>query len=152
VLSIPLLLLLSGLIDFGYLFEKQVALTNGARAGARFASLHPSALSNLNPAPSNSVEGQIQIAGNTSGLPNDDAHMTITYYPAGSTASCGTYSAGSNSVAYSAGYTQATCLAVGNSVKVQISSTYPLLTPFISALYPSVKTAAIAAFLIQSYP
>jgi Flp pilus assembly protein TadG len=153
VLSIPLLLLLLGLIDFGVLFEKQVALTNGVRSGARFASLHPTALSNLSMAPSNSIEGEIQLAGNTSGVPNDDAHITITYYPAGSTTSCGVYSAASNSVAYSGGYTQATCLAVGNSVKVQVTTTNQLLTPLISNLFGAgVRTSAIAAFLIEQYP
>jgi Flp pilus assembly protein TadG len=153
LVSIPLLLLLLGMMDFGILFEKQVVLTNGARAGARYASLHPGALSNLNPAPSNTIQGQIQGAGNSSGLLNDDAHIAITYYPAGSTTSCGTYSAATNSIAYSGAYTQDTCLAVGGSVKVQVMSTYPLITPLISSLFPSgVRTTAIAAFLIQQYP
>jgi hypothetical protein len=32
-------------------------------------------------------------------------------------------------------------------------STYPLITPLISSLFPSgVRTTAIAAFLIQQYP
>jgi Flp pilus assembly protein TadG len=153
LITIPILLMLMGLVDFGILFEKQVALTNAARAGARFGSLHPSSLSNLNPAPSNTIQGQIQASGDSSGLPNDDAHVSITYYPAGSTTSCGTYSAASNSVAYSGGYSQSTCLAVGSSVKVQVTFTYPLLTPLISSLYPSgVLATAIAAFLIEQYP
>jgi Flp pilus assembly protein TadG len=153
LISVPLLLLLLGLIDFGILFEKQVAQTNAARAGGRYASLHPSALSSLNPAPSNSIQGQIQGAGDSGALPNDDAHLTITYYPAGSTTSCGTYSQASSAVVYTGGYTQATCLAVGSSVKVQVQSTYPVLTPMISNLFPSgVMTTAISAFLIEQYP
>jgi Flp pilus assembly protein TadG len=153
VMSIPLLLLLLGLIDFGFLYEKQVAFTNAARAGGRFGSLHPSALSNLNPAPSNTIQGQVQAAGDNSSLPNDDTHIAINYYPAGSSASCGTYNAASNSVVYTGGYTQATCMAVGNSVKVQVTFTYPTLTPLISSLYPSgVRTTALAAFLIEQSP
>jgi Flp pilus assembly protein TadG len=153
VMAIPLLLLLSGLIDMGVLFEKQVMLTNAARAGGRYASLHPTALSNAASAPSNTIQGQIQLAGDSSGLPNDDTHFSITYYPNGSTAVCGTYQQSTGTVTYAAGYTQATCLGTGGSVKVQVTNTYPLITPLISALYsPGVKTTAIAAFLISSYP
>jgi Flp pilus assembly protein TadG len=153
VMLIPLLLLLSGLIDLGALFEKQVMLTNAARSGARYASLHPTALSNVASAPSNTIQGQIQVAGDSAGLPNDDSHFSITFYPNGSISKCGTYSQATNTITYVAGYTQATCLATGNSVVVQLTNTYPLITPFISALYsPGVKTTAVAAFLIESYP
>jgi Flp pilus assembly protein TadG len=153
VMAIPLLLLLSGLIDLGVLFEKQVMLTNAARSGARYASLHPTALSNVASAPSNTIQGQIQLAGNSGGLPNDDAHFSITFYPNGSTTVCGTYKQSTGTITYVAGYTQASCLATGNSVKVQLTNTYPLITPLISAIYaPGVKTTAVAAFLIESYP
>jgi Flp pilus assembly protein TadG len=152
-MAIPLLLLLSGLIDMGVLFEKQVMLTNAARAGGRYASLHPTALSNVASAPSNTIQGQIQLAGDSSNLPNDNTHFSITYYPSGSTTACGTYSQATGSVDYAAGYTQASCLGVGSAVRVQLTNTYPLITPFISALYsPGVKTSAVAAFLIESYP
>lgn len=152
-MAIPMLLLLMGLIDFGFLFEKQVTLTNGARAGGRYASLHPTAWSNAGSPDSNTIQGQIRLAGNNGSLPNDDAHVQITYYPSGSTTSCGTYSQATNSVTYSGGYTQATCLAVGSSVKIQLTNTNQLLTPLISALYPSgVSTKAVSAFLIEQYP
>lgn len=153
VMAIPMLLLLMGLIDFGFLFEKQVTLTNAARAGGRYASLHPTALSNAASPASNTIQGQIQLAGNNSSLPNDDAHVSITYYPAGSTTSCGTYSQATNSISYTGGYTQATCLGVGSSVRIQLTNGNQLLTPLISNLYPSgVTTRAVAAFLISVYP
>jgi Flp pilus assembly protein TadG len=152
-MAIPLLLLLSGLIDMGVLFEKQVMMTNAARAGGRYASLHPTALSAAATAPSNTIQGQIQVAGDSGALPNDNTHFSITYYPNGSTTVCGTYNQSTNSITYAAGYNQATCLGVGNSVKVQVTNTYPLITPIISSLYSSgVKTTAIAAFLISQYP
>jgi Flp pilus assembly protein TadG len=152
-MAIPLLLLLSGLIDMGVLFEKQVMLTNAARSGGRYASLHPTALTNVAVAPSNTIQGQIQLAGDSGGLPNDDSHFSITFYPNGSTTVCGTYKQSTGTITYAAGYIQATCLAAGNSVKVQVTNTYALITPIISALYsPGVKTTAVAAFLIESYP
>jgi Flp pilus assembly protein TadG len=153
VMAIPMLLLLMGLIDFGFLFEKQVTLTNAARSGGRYASLHPTALSNVASPASNTIQGQIRLAGNNGSLPNDDSHILITFYPAGSTTACGTYSQASNTVIYSGGYTQATCLGVGNSVKIELTNSNQLLTPLISSLYPSgVTTKAIAAFLISVYP
>jgi Flp pilus assembly protein TadG len=153
IMSIPLLLLLSGLIDMGILFEKQVMLTNAARSGGRYASLHPTALSSVASAPSNTIQGQIQLAGDSGGLPNDDSHFSITFYPNGSTTACGTYKQSTGSITYAAGYTQASCLATGNSVGVRVTNTYPLVTPLISAIFaPGVKTAAVAAFLIESYP
>jgi Flp pilus assembly protein TadG len=153
IMAIPMLLLLMGLIDFGFLFEKQVSLTNAARAGGRYASLHPTAWSNSGSPASNTIQGQILLGGNTSSLPNDDSHISLTFYPAGSTTMCGSYSQASNSVTYYSGYTQATCLDVGNSVKIQLTNNYQLLTPLISSLYPSGVTAkALAAFLISVYP
>jgi Flp pilus assembly protein TadG len=153
VMAIPVLLLLMGLIDFGFLFEKQVTLTNAARSGGRYASLHPTAWSNLATAPSNSIQGQIQLAGNNTTLPNDNTHIALTWYPNGSSTACGTYSQASNSVIYSGGYTQATCMAIGNSVKIKVTNTYQMLTPLISNLYPTGVTAlAQAAFLIEKYP
>jgi Flp pilus assembly protein TadG len=153
IMAIPLLLLLSGLIDMGVLFEKQVMLTNAARSGGRYGSLHPTNLSASASAASNTIQGQIQMAGDSSGLPNDDTHISITYYPNGSTTVCGTYNQSTNTINYAAGYTQASCLGVGNTVRVQVTNTYALITPFISALYsPGVKTTAVAAFLIESYP
>jgi Flp pilus assembly protein TadG len=153
IMAIPLLLLLSGLIDIGVLFEKQVMMTNAARAGGRYGSLHPTSLSAAASAPSNTIQGQIQLAGDSGNLPNDNTHFSITYYPNGSTTVCGTYDQSSSSVTYAAGYTQASCLAVGNSVRVQVTNTYALITPIISSLYsPGVKTTAVAAFLISQYP
>jgi Flp pilus assembly protein TadG len=148
-----MLLLLMGLIDFGFLFEKQVTLTNGARAGGRYASLHPTAWSNAASPASNTIQGQIRLAGDNGSLPNDDTHISITFYPSGSTTGCGTYSQATNAVTYTGGYTQATCLAAGGTVKIKLSNNSPLLTPMISGLYTSgVTTVAQAAFLIQQYP
>src|SRR5919198_5014187 len=73
-LVVPLfLLLLFAIIDFGILFEHRITLDNAARSGARWATTHPTAWSNAATAPSNTIEGQVQIAGGTSAIPNSDS-------------------------------------------------------------------------------
>ncbi|MGH2458351.1 MAG: TadE/TadG family type IV pilus assembly protein, partial [Chloroflexota bacterium] len=104
----PLLfLIMLGIMEFGFMFERDVAITNAARSGARWAATHPTAWSNASPAPSNTIEGQVQYAGGTGTVPNDDSHLVITSLVpgGGSPTTCGTYSASSGGFVASSGYT-----------------------------------------------
>ncbi|MHB8571383.1 MAG: TadE/TadG family type IV pilus assembly protein [Candidatus Dormibacteria bacterium] len=145
-----LLLLGLGVVDFGLLFENRLAITNGARDGVRYAATHPTSWSNADPAPSNTIEGQVQGAGGTQIVPNDDQHITITYLvPGGGTpVACGHYSAASNSFVAAAGYTQATCVVPGSLIQVSLTYTYRMTTPVMANLFPNgVSDSATAAMI-----
>ncbi|MHB8571600.1 MAG: TadE/TadG family type IV pilus assembly protein [Candidatus Dormibacteria bacterium] len=134
-----MLLLAFGVFDFGLLFENRLAITNGARDGVRYAATHPTAWTNADPAGSATIEGQVQLAGGTTMVPNDDSHMVITYLVPGSgtPTACGHWSAASNSFVANSGYTQATCVAPGNLIQLTINYTYKMVTPVMSAMFPS---------------
>ncbi len=137
LVAILLFLLVFGIIDFAILFESRLSLDSGVRASARFGAVQPGALSNASPAPSNTIEGLLQAQGGTSGIPNDDAHIVVSYYVpgSGSPTLCGKYVAASNTIAYYGGYTRATCLAVDNLIQVQVTYTYNFTIPIFAQMF-----------------
>jgi Flp pilus assembly protein TadG len=143
------LLLVSGLADFGLMFGRQLTINDAARAGARWAAIHPTAWSNAATPPSNTIEGQVQAASAMGTVSNDDTHIVITYLaPTGSTAVvCGKYSATSSGFVAQNSYTQATCLVPGTLVQVQINVTYPFATPLLAQQFgagiPITSTATM---------
>jgi Flp pilus assembly protein TadG len=151
-LVVPLfLLLVFAIIDFGILFEHRITLDNAARNGARWATTHPTAWSNAATAPSNTIEGQVQIAGGTSAIPNSDSNIVITYLVPGSgTATvCGHYSASSGSFVAASGYTQATCVTAGHLVQVRVTHTYHMISPIIGALFRNGITETASATMVE---
>lgn len=154
VASIFLLLLLMGIIDFGFLFGDKIAVANAARAGARWGSTHPTAWTNAALPDSSTIEGQVLEAGGVDTISNSDSHITISYYDtsSGSAATyCGQYSATSNSFSAAAGYTQSTCIIDGNLVQVKLAYSYPVLTPFVSKLFsPTIRVTSLSAFAVQT--
>ncbi len=154
VSSLFLLLLVMGIIDLGFLYSDKLALANAARAGARWAATHPNSWSNLANPDSSTIEGQILNAGGSGSVPNDDNHITISYYDTSGGSSavyCGKYSASTNTFSPGSGYTQATCLQAGTLIQVNINYTYPVLTPLIANYFGTgIKVAATAAFMEQS--
>ena len=130
LVSVILALLLGAVIEFGILFSHKLELTNAARSGARWASLHSTSWSANASPDSNTIEGQVRAAGGTSLLPNDDSHVTIEYYNVnGATQTlCGHYTASPPGFVAAGGYSQATCVIPGNLVRVTLTNTYPLLT------------------------
>jgi Flp pilus assembly protein TadG len=125
-----LALLLGAVVEFGFLFSHKLELTNAARSGARWASLHSTTWSaNANP-DSNTIEGQVRAAGGTSLLPNDDSHVVIEYFNVtGATNTlCGHYSAAGAAFVAAGGYSQATCVIPGNLVRVTLTNSYTLMT------------------------
>jgi Flp pilus assembly protein TadG len=142
-----LLLLVFGIVDFGLMLEARVAMSNAARDAGRWAATHPTAWTNSQPAPSNTIEGQVQTAGGTNAIPNDDAHITITYLVPGNgnPTPCGHYSAASNSFVPESGFTEGSCVVAGNLIQVQVDNQYRLLTPVISSLFPGGSVNLVAS-------
>lgn len=151
LISIPLALLLIGSIEFGLLYGHKIELANGARAGARWAALHPTAWAPNLPAvqPSNTIRGQVLGAGGTSTLTADDAHVGIAYYTVSGavTTLCGRVVGGAWSIQNA--IPQATCLTDGSLVTVTVTNSYPLLTSLFSSLYgPNVSLSAASTMVI----
>ncbi len=145
-----LLLLVMGVVDFGYLFSDRLAIANAARGGARWASKHPTTWSSAATPDSDTIEGQVQAAGGVTNIPNDDAHITISYYDVSSGAPvlCGRWSVSSNAFVPAAGYKQNTCVIPGSMVEVKVIYSYPLLTPLLAGLFGAgIPVTASAAFI-----
>jgi Flp pilus assembly protein TadG len=144
------LLVLLAIIDFSWLFTVRTQTFQAARAGARYAAVHPTAWSNA-PNPSNAtIEGQLRANLSTTSLPNDDAHIAITYWVPGSGSSeteCGHYSATSNRFVPAGTYTQGTCLLPGTLIQVQATYTYTFITPLLKATLPGPSITALGAVM-----
>jgi Flp pilus assembly protein TadG len=142
LVSTVLALILAGAIEFSLLYGHKIELANGARAGARWAAAHPTSWSAAAAPASNTVEGQVLGAGGTSQLANDDSGLTIEYLDSSKATPtvCGRYSAAGGAFAAQSGYTQATCVAPGNLVRVTVAKGYPLLTSILGGLFGAAVT------------
>jgi hypothetical protein len=153
IISVPFLILLFGILDFGTLFESRLALSNAVRQAARFGAVKPMSWSPANPAPSATIQGQLQAAGGTTGIPNDDAHIKVVYsipQGNGTALQCGHYSVTAG-YASDNGYAQSDCVKVGNMIQVSTNFTYSMLTPIFAALYPKgIQIQTQAAMLIEA--
>jgi Flp pilus assembly protein TadG len=150
--SIFLLLLVMGIIDFGFLYGDKIAIENAVRAGARYGSMHATSWSNAASPDLSTIQGQTLQAGGVSSIPNQDGKLTVSYYDTSGASAvyCGKYVATSNSFSAASGYTQSTCVVDGNLVQVQIDYSYPVLTPLISAYFsPTIHVSAVSAFAVQ---
>jgi Flp pilus assembly protein TadG len=153
LVSMLLVLLLGGVIEFGFLFDHKLELSNAARAGARWGAGHSSAWSAAATPASNTIEGQVQAAGGTSGLPNDDTHVLVEYLTlsGGTLVQCGHYSVSSAAFVAQSGYTQSTCLAHGNLVRVTLTNSYPLVTGILGGLFGTrVTLQALATMVVMA--
>jgi Flp pilus assembly protein TadG len=148
-----LLFLLAAAIDFGFLFSDRLAISNGARVGVRWATKNPTNWSSSTTPDSTSIEGQIQLAGGTGNIPNDDSHITINYYDVNVSTQtltyCGKYSAAAAAFQPAAGYSQATCVIRGHMIEVIIDYNYPVLTPTIAASFGSTILVKVAAAMLE---
>ncbi len=154
IVSTVLLLLLGGVVDFGFLLANKIEVNGAARAAARWAALNSTAWSAA-PAPSsNTIQGQARAAaGGTASIPNDDSHILIRYYAvSGATTTwCGSYStSGGGGFVPQSGYTQGTCVTPGSIVRVQLTSSYPVFTPIVRQLFGAgIQVSGAAAMVIQ---
>lgn len=137
------------MVEFGFLFSHKLELTNAARSGARWGSLHSTSWSAAASPDSNTIEGQVQASGGTALLPNDDTHIYIEYFNVtGSTQTlCGHYSAGSAAFVPAAGYSQATCVIPGNLVRLTLTNPYSLVTGLLGGGVGSAVTLKTVAVM-----
>jgi hypothetical protein len=152
LVSLPLFLVFFGIIDFGILYENRLSLDAGTRAAARFGAVQPGSFTNANPAAANTIEGRLQQTSGTGGIPNDDAHIVITYWVngSGSPTQCAKYIASSNSVTYYGGYNKSTCLIVDNIIQVQTTHNHKFITPILGQMFSSgVPISTTATALIE---
>jgi Flp pilus assembly protein TadG len=126
----PLLLaIIMGMIDFGFFTELNASIANGARSGARYAAINPTAWDwNTTPA-ANTIEGQIRAYSNNASVKNDNAHISIDYYNITGAAAvhCGNYDQVGH--AFTPAANQATCVVPGALIKVTVTYDYNPLTP-----------------------
>ena len=152
LVSMLLVLLLGGVVEFGFLFDHKLELANGARAGARWGAGHSSGWSAAASPASNTIEGQALNAGGTAGIANDDSHILVEYLAVtGSTTTvCGHYSAASAAFVAGTGYTQATCVTPGSLVRVTLTNSYSLVTGILGSLLGTrVSLSALATFVVM---
>lgn len=165
--------LVFGIFDFGRAMSANVTVTNSAREGARWAATHatsmtPGSVSGadarfgfecptgtsptvvLANGPTAEAWRQLQSAN----LDLTKVMMTVSYYssdPSSSSATdvqtCGAYGSANYGKASESNtsYTPAT----GNWVKVDVQYTYAPVTPFISALIPSVTVDQNSTMVLE---
>lgn len=141
LVSIPLLLLVIGLVDLGVMYERRITLTNAVRDGARYASLHPNAFASADPAPANTVEGAIQAEAL---IPS--AQITAVVYSidsSGNKNACGSFD----------GHTWTTlsspCQQPGDLIQVTATGHYRFLTPYLNVFAPPGIPITVSATMLE---
>jgi Flp pilus assembly protein TadG len=148
-----LMIILLGIMDFGYLFSGYVSTHNAVRGAARFAATHPSAWTNAyNPPDKTTIEGNLKLTAVPAVIPNDDSHVIITYLvPTSGSATgvvCGTYKPSTGFVPTGT-YTQATCVSPGNLVEIQATYIYTFMTPMLNQTFHTTTITAQALEFIE---
>ncbi|HZS93740.1 MAG TPA: TadE family protein [Chloroflexota bacterium] len=148
ILLTVLLLLVMGIMDFGFMFTGNEELASAARNGARYASVHPTSWTNAASPASNTIEGMIMNGLGNTKLTNDDSHITIAWLtPSG--VACGQYSESSNSFVAQSGQSQSSCVVAGALIKVTVSYTYTPITPYLHAMWPNGVTLTSTATMAE---
>jgi Flp pilus assembly protein TadG len=127
---VVLALLLGAVVEFGFLFSHKLELTNAARSGARWGSLHSTSWSAAASPDSNTIAGQVRASGGTTLLANDDNHIAIEYFAVSGASQtlCGRYRVTGATFVAAGGYSQATCVIPGSLVRVTLTNPYALVT------------------------
>lgn len=131
-LVLPVLMIIfAGIIDFGNVMSTRESIINAARVGARYATVHPSAWTNSDPAAMTTIEGVIQHEGGTAKIANTDSNIAISYWKPDGVTECGYYSASSNGFVGLSGNTQNSCVVPGNLIQVKVTYTYQVMMPWV---------------------
>ena len=149
LVSMLLLVIVLGIFDFSYLFAGRIEVYQAGRVAARFAATHPSAwTASANP-DRTTIEGNLILTAVPAKLPNDDAHLTISYWlpGAGAAVECGAWSASSGSFVPQSGYSQSTCVLPGTLIKVHATYVYTFITPMLKASFGSETVTVDASAL-----
>lgn len=136
---VPLLLLLVfGIIEFGTLFAQQLALSNGARQGARFAAVPDSTDITAPTSSCAQITQQVQDAASTIGMNGASVAVTITggVHPCASSTDTATYP----------------CQGSGGSgVPVTVQAAY-VSTPIVPFPYPgAISLAATGQYECENF-
>jgi Flp pilus assembly protein TadG len=144
-LMLPIfLLLVMGIVSFGIVFEKKVTVDNAARAGARYAVVHPNSWSSASTAPFATIQGQVQNDKAVS-IPNDGTGIQIQYYNNSDGSLCGYYGlpSGGGTLSWNGSWngsgnnSDSACLIPYNLIKVTASVTVQMPIPIIANLFPN---------------
>jgi Flp pilus assembly protein TadG len=154
LVSMLMLVVVLGVVDFGYLFAGRVSAYEATRVAARYAATHPTAWTNAASPGSNTIEGNLILTTVPAKVPNDDAHITISYLVPGVGAPvvCGSWVASSGASGAFVGqnsYTQATCVISGRLVRVQATYVYSFITPFLKSTFTNLTINTDASALIE---
>jgi Flp pilus assembly protein TadG len=152
LVSMLMLVFVLGVIDFGYLFAGRVSAYEATRVAIRYAAVHPTAWTSAAAPAGNTIEGNLILTAVPAKVPNDDAHLTISYLVPGpgTAVLCGTWSAvGAGSFVAQAGYTQATCVVSGRLVRIQAKYLYSFITPFLKSTFGSMTINTDASALVE---
>jgi Flp pilus assembly protein TadG len=151
LVSMLMLVFVLGLMDFGFLFAGRVSAYEATRVAVRYAAVHPTAWSAAASPAGNTIEGNLILTAVPAKVPNDDAHLTITYLVpgAGAAALCGTWSASAGAFQPQGAYTQATCVVSGDMVRIQAKYLYSFITPFLKSTIGSMTINTDASALIE---
>ena len=149
LVSLVLLVIVLGIIDFSYLFAGRTEAYQAARVAARFAATHPTAWTPSATPDQTTIEGNLTLTAVPARLLNDDTHITISYWlpGAGAAVQCGAYSAASAAFVAQAGYSQATCVLPGTLIKVHATYVYTFITPMLKATFQTVTLVVDASAL-----
>jgi Flp pilus assembly protein TadG len=152
LVSMVLLVVVLGIFDFSYLFAGRIEAYQAARVAARFAATHPTAWSASATPDRTTIEGNLTVTAVPARVINDDTHITISYWLPGSGAAtqCGAYSASSAAFVPVSGYTQATCLLPGTTIRVHASYDYTFITPMLRTTFSSVTVVVDASALEEA--
>ena len=151
LVSMLMLVFVLGVMDFGFLFAGRVSAYEATRVAVRYAAVHPTAWSAAAAPGGNTIEGNLILTSVPAKVPNDDAHLTISYLVPGTGAavSCGSWSATSGTFVPVGAYTQATCVATGHLVEIQAKYLYSFITPFLKSTFGSLTINTDASALIE---
>jgi len=149
LVSMVLLVIVLGIFDFSYLFAGRTEAFQAGRVAARFAATHPTAWSASATPDRTTIEGNLIVTAVPARVPNDDAHITISYWlpGAGAAQQCGAWSVSASAFVPQAGYTQATCVLPGSLIRVHATYLYTFITPMLRATFGTVTMVVDAAAL-----
>jgi TadE-like protein len=151
LVSMLMLVFVLGVMDFGFLFAGRVSAYEATRVAVRYAAVHPTAWSSAAAPGGNTIEGNLILTSVPAKVPNDDAHLTISYLVPGTGAavSCGSWSATAGVFQPVGAYTQATCVVSGRLVRIQAKYLYSFITPFLKSTFGSMTINTDASALVE---
>lgn len=155
-MSIVFVLLLAGVLDFGFLFTNRLAVENAAREASRWAAKHPTAWSSASSPASNTIEGEAVASGSGDIVVNNDADIVIQYSTVDVSSTtityCGRYYAASPGPGFvgQGSYTQTSCVLPGSLINVTVSYVYTFATGGLAYLGPNVTVSGVAASIEEN--